>query len=462
MSRILIAVGAGLFASPASAGVRSTQDLPDDTSGPQIHFLYVVPSDSAERQLDTNGLMGQSIARIEHWFEGQTGDQALRVDTYNSVPDITFVRLPHTDAQATGTNPWPLWVIGQDLVAAGFNNPDKVYAAFYDGHSTWACGGATSPALPKLAAMYLQARLTNGSQCGGIPGIGTSTGTPGYLEIALLHDVFHTLGFTPHCAPHQSQDGYNAHVNDSPTDLMYAPDAKSPSGWDWSHAVLDFNHDDYYRAHIPGCPDLSDSPYLEPIPSFPVALTVAGKGSVSASVDGTAAKNCASTCTLSFLRGSTVTLSARPVAGNKFAGWSGSCSGTDVCELTITGGSAVTATFKKSTLHLAIARSGATTRAKAGKPFTAWISARRDDTNQLATGGAIRCTAIVGHQRLRTTTKEHPHSVAPCTWLLPRTATGKRLQVSISITLGRATVTKRFGRRVTQGCPSLSCVPAGP
>jgi hypothetical protein len=44
--------------------------------------------------------MEQSIARIEHWFEGQTGDQALRIDTYKGTPDITFVRLPHSDAQA--------------------------------------------------------------------------------------------------------------------------------------------------------------------------------------------------------------------------------------------------------------------------------------------------------------------------------------------------------------------------
>ena len=84
-------------------------------------------------------------------------NQGLRVDTHNGVPDITFVRLRHTDAQATAREPWPLWVMGEDLVAAGFNNQAKVYAALYDGHSTWACGGASSPALPKLGAMYLQA-----------------------------------------------------------------------------------------------------------------------------------------------------------------------------------------------------------------------------------------------------------------------------------------------------------------
>lgn len=245
----------GGISGNAAARDRATRDMPDDVDGAQVHFLYVVPSDGADRQLDTNGGMEQSITRIERWFEGQTGDQGLRIDTYKGAPDITFVRLPHSNAQATSSNPWPLWVMGEDLVAAGFNDPAKAYAAFYDGHSAWACGGAKSPALPKLGAMYLQGWPTNDPRpCSDAPGFGTGADRPGYFEIGLLHEVLHTLGFTPHCAPHASRDGYGDHVDDSPTDLMYGPDAKSPAGWNWARAALDFNHDDYYRAHIVGCP----------------------------------------------------------------------------------------------------------------------------------------------------------------------------------------------------------------
>jgi nucleotide-binding universal stress UspA family protein len=117
------AQASGLATSETSAKVvardRATGDMPDDRSGPQVHFLYVVPADGTDRQLDANGAMEQSINRIERWFEAQTRDQALRIDTYKGAPDITFVRMPHSDAQATSTNPWPLWVIGEDLVAAG-------------------------------------------------------------------------------------------------------------------------------------------------------------------------------------------------------------------------------------------------------------------------------------------------------------------------------------------------------
>jgi Divergent InlB B-repeat domain len=344
------AQASGLTTRESSAKVvvrdRATGDMPDDVSGPQVHFLYVVPADGTDRQLDVNGGMEQSITRIAHWFEGQTGDQALRIDTYKGTPDITFVRLQHSDAQATSINPWPLWVMGEDLVGAGFNNPAKAYAAFYEGHSSWACGGAKSPALPKLGAMYLQAWPTNDARpCADAPGFGTGTDRPGYFEIGLLHEVLHTIGFTPRCAPHASADGYGDHVDDSPTDLMYGPDAKSRAGWDWSHAVLDYHHDDYYRAHIPGCPDLSDSPFLEQIPSFPLIVTVKGKGSVSV-LDGAAdAKSCTSSCAFSYLRGSTVTLSANPDARYRFVAWSRGCSGRGDCQLTVTGSLSVTATF---------------------------------------------------------------------------------------------------------------------
>jgi hypothetical protein len=332
------ALGAsGDSAAAAATRERSVTDMPDDISGAQVHFLYVVPSDGADAQLDTNGQMEQSIARIERWFVTHAENQGLRVDTHKGVPDITFVRLPHSDAQATATNPWPLWVMGEDLVAGGFNDQAKVYAAFYDGRSTWACGGAYSPALRKLGAMYLQAHPTNDPRpCRDAPGFGTGTDRPGYFEIGLLHEVMHVIGFSPPCAPHASASAFPDHVNDSPTDLMYGPDATHTSGWNWFNAVLDFNHDDYYRANVPGCPDLSNSPYLEALHS--VSVTVSGPGTVTSSPAGI---DCPSACKGMFQRA--VTLTATPLAGATFKGWTGVCSGTATC--VVTGEGSASATF---------------------------------------------------------------------------------------------------------------------
>jgi hypothetical protein len=327
-------------AGAAIARDRAVTDLPDDIGGPQVHFLYVVPADGADGQLDTNGAFEQSVARIERWFVTHAQNQGLRVDTFNGIPDITFVRLPHSAAQATATNPWPLWVMGEDLVAAGFNNPAKVYAALYDGPSKWACGGASSPALPKLGAMYLQAQPTNDPRpCRDAPGFGTGTERPGYFEIGLLHEIMHVIGFSPRCAPHSSNSAFRDHVNDSPTDLMYGPDPVATAGWNWSNAVLDFNHDDYYRANIPGCPDLSNSPYVEALHTVSVALR--GPGRVTSSPAGI---DCPGTCTGMFQR--SVTLTAAPYDGAAFKGWTGGCSGTDACVLA--GEGSATASFGAS------------------------------------------------------------------------------------------------------------------
>jgi hypothetical protein len=174
--------------------------------------------------------MEQSIARIEYWVVTHAENQGLRVDTHNGLPDITFVRLPHSDAQAASKYS-PNFVIGEDLVAAGFNDPAKVYAAFYDGHGFSACGGAKSPALPKFGAMYLQAQPTNQPPCRNPLSFGTGLDRPGYFEIGLLHEIMHAIGFTPLCAPHSSKSAFPDHVNDSRTDLMYGPDATHAEYW---------------------------------------------------------------------------------------------------------------------------------------------------------------------------------------------------------------------------------------
>ena len=356
-----VAAAGALGASDESSAATATRDravtdMPDEISGPQVHFLYIVPSDGADGQLDTNGAMEQSIARIERWFVTHAENQGLRVDTYNGVPDITFMRLPHSNAQATATNPWPLWVIGEDLVAAGFNDQAKVYAAFYDGRSAWACGGAYSPALRKLGAMYLQAHPTNDPRpCRDAPGFGTGTDRPGYFEIGLLHEILHVIGFSPPCAPHASESAFPDHVNDSPTDLMYGPDARSTAYWNWANAVLDFNRDDYYRANVPGCPDLSNSPYLASLRS--VSVTVSGPGTVTSSPAGI---DCPGSCTGRFQRA--VTLTATPFAGATFKGWTGACSGTAACVVTGEGsaGASFSAASHRRTLTLRVRAQRAT------------------------------------------------------------------------------------------------------
>lgn len=102
--------------------------------------------------------------------------------------------------------------------------------------------------------------------------------------------------------------------------------------------------------------------------SLAVAKAGAGTGLVTSSPGSI---NCGSTCEANFGPGLTVTLTASPSAGSVFSGWSGACTGTASCVVTIDGNMRVTATFGISsgrmlTLQKAGTGSGPVTSSPAG------------------------------------------------------------------------------------------------
>lgn len=323
------------LASPQPSLPRATTDRPDGVSAPQVHLVYAVPADGADRGLDTNGVIAGTVNVWETWLAGQTGGRILRLDTYHGAPDITFVRLPQTDAQLAAAGPYVRDKIEADLKANGLIVPGngKIYAVYYDGASTRSCGGgAWPPVLPgRVAALYLHGAPPDAPPC-DTNQFHSPGQAPGYLDFAMLHELLHTLGFVPSCAPHFTRAG---HVSDSPTDLMYAGPLP------WNPTTLDVGHDDYFDANVPGCQDLSQSPYLTMKVS--VDVTEAGRGTVTSDPAGI---SCPATCTATLW--SPVTLSASPAAGETFTGWNGSCSGTGTCTLTDNGN--VTADFA-ATVH---------------------------------------------------------------------------------------------------------------
>ena len=73
-----------------------------------------------------------------------------------------------------------------------------------------------------------------------------------------------------------------------------------------------------------------------------LSITVGGSGVGSASGGGL---DCPGVCGGDFASGTQVTLTATPAAGSTFAGWSGACSGTGSCTVTLSEDQAVMATF---------------------------------------------------------------------------------------------------------------------
>lgn len=341
----LIAVLAIGFVSSSAATTaalpRATADRPDERPGAQIHVLYVLPSDGADDALDTNGTIAASVQNLQNWLKGQTGGNGMRLDTAGGELDVSFVRLTESDAQLAGRGLFMRDAIETGTRAAGFNDPDKIYAAYYGGSNTAACGGgAWPPALPgNLAALYLKA--TYGADW---PCYDPSLSRNGLqlMDLAMLHETLHTLGFVATCAPHHTRSG---HVSDSPTDLMYAGDQP------WTPQVLDVGRDDYFGANRPGCLDLTQSEYYEggPAPTLPPSIvnrrlrvSVGGPGKVTSSPRGIA---CPRRCSSTYPDEARVRLRPKARKGARFKRWSGACRGTRGCVVRMNRARAVRAVF---------------------------------------------------------------------------------------------------------------------
>lgn len=261
------------FKEVKASPVRQTADQPDDTTGYQIHVLYVLPSDRTDRELDTNGTIATSVSAWENWLCNQTKGKAMRLDTYKGSLDITYVRLSvGENAIARGSdlpssfytgstpkNQYAADAIGIRLKAMGFIQPKKLYAIYYDGINNYACGQGSDSI--HAAFIYMHGDNPPSTAC-NVYRFATDPARPKSFDAVLMHELIHALGFVPKCAPHNTRD-YNKdyqHATDDPSDIM---STTTTTWWgDPTKGVLDYNHDDYYEANIPGCPDFKNSAFL--------------------------------------------------------------------------------------------------------------------------------------------------------------------------------------------------------
>jgi Divergent InlB B-repeat domain len=78
----------------------------------------------------------------------------------------------------------------------------------------------------------------------------------------------------------------------------------------------------------------------------PATLTLVKAGTGSGTVTSAPAGiNCGSTCSFSYTSGASVTLTATAATGSTFSGWTGACTGTGACVITMDGAKSVTAEF---------------------------------------------------------------------------------------------------------------------
>lgn len=250
--------------APADAdGVagRAYLDRPDDVTGPQIHVWYVVPQDGVDRQLDVDGSIARTVGAWNSWLAAQSGGPRFRLDTAGGALDVTFARLPTEEAVITAEGAYVRERIERDLERMGVldRSADEIHAVYYDGGSTYSCGGGPWP--PKLvanvAAVYLRGTPPGSPAC-ATNGLSADGVAMGYFEFAMIHEIFHGLGAVPTCAPNHDIRG---HVGGDPTDLMYSGDQP------WRPTTLDRDRDDYWGHGRSLCPDAARSAFLEPMPA---------------------------------------------------------------------------------------------------------------------------------------------------------------------------------------------------
>ena len=131
----------------------------------------------------------------------------------------------------------------------------------------------------------------------------------------------------------------------------------------------------------------------------PYTLTVAKAGTGSGTVTSSPAGiNCGADCAEPYSPGTVVTLTAAATptpaatAGSSFAGWSGACTGTASCSVTMSAARSVTATFNLVPYTLTVTKSGIGRGTVTSSP--SGVSCGADCTESLGSGTVVSLTAV--------------------------------------------------------------------
>ena len=251
---------------------RSFADQPDDNSDPQIHIVYAVPADGQDNRFDLGGIIANTTGSWNNWLGNQAGGRRLRIDTVNSdTIDVTFVRLPYTEAMLESYGTKKRDQIEITLGSVMELSDNKIYLVYYDGPNPRTCADAPHP--PQLdgrvAVYYLHGlEGTKYRPCtnltdtvNGMPFAASPTAAPGYVDFSALHELLHAQGLVDFNAPDETLNG---HVGSDANDLMYAGTQNwgcvEPKG----QCTLDVSRKNYYNPAglANGLKNLADSVFL--------------------------------------------------------------------------------------------------------------------------------------------------------------------------------------------------------
>jgi hypothetical protein len=233
--------------------------------------------------LDSDGTLEAAILLAQNWFVAQTNGRRLRLDTFQAGPDITFVRLPRSDAEYVSFGVRIREPIEADLAAMGFGNSAKISAVYYGGGGPSSggqipCGQAPRPG--RFAAVYVGCILERPD----VQPLIAVHGVRKILAMTMVHEILHNLGAVPDCARHQIA----AHASDDPRDVMVASGSGQLASYPEPEflPILDAGRDDYYAHTNAGCVDVANSEFLDLAPRVSTAVASAPAVSVRRTSSG--------------------------------------------------------------------------------------------------------------------------------------------------------------------------------
>ena len=131
---------------------------------------------------------------------------------------------------------------------------------------------------------------------------------------------------------------------------------------------------------------------FDPAPTYSLTVgkTGTGTGTVTSSPAGV---SCGASCTYTFPAGQVVTLTPAGLAGSTFAGWTGDCTGTGACSVTMSAVHNVTASFTAAAVTYAVTvnKSGSGTGTVTSSP--SGINCGTTCTASFAAGSSVTLTA---------------------------------------------------------------------
>ena len=255
---------------------RAFSDLPDIDNGYNIHVIYAVPKEGADKEYDLNNKISMLVYQMDKWFNEKTKGrlydegQNLKFDRRKDGRiDITFLRLEINNLSISKEGINAVNVIQPEISRLGFNDKKKVYFVVYGGSNKDVCASSQLPQhVPKsvtanTAALYYPGKGDDScvENNGGFkPEFNNTTRSA-------LHEIFHVLGVVPKCAPDHLVFSNEGTINDGigghltvPSDIMYSVQSNVTFS---KMDQLDMKSINYYN-HDNECLDLAKSRYVTP------------------------------------------------------------------------------------------------------------------------------------------------------------------------------------------------------